>query len=218
MYKIGTNDKGRAIYATSPIPKGKVVMRCPLIKFTPKETALLSKTLLAHYIFNWGNGCCLPTGYALLMNHSSDANIGWDEGGETEFLFVAKRNIAVGEELSIDYGYAPSSYTDSGVENMLKSQIKKSDGTTASVQHKWRAAAATRITASSNMSKIDIQTAIREHMLDKDGTTTAQKMFDLLGGDRKVSVSAFASAWKDLLAQDYLIQVRKGEYRWESVA
>jgi uncharacterized protein len=92
---------GRGVFATRRFEAGEVVERCPTIELPDAGVT----GLLRDYVFssvNDGN-VVLVLGYGMLYNHSSDANLEYEQDDATTVEFHASRAIEPGEELTIDY-------------------------------------------------------------------------------------------------------------------
>jgi SET domain-containing protein len=99
--------KGRCVFANRPFARGERALVCPVLPLTPEEADHANKTPLEHYLYCWGEegGLAVVLGYGSLINHSHDPNLEFDQDhAELSMNFVARRDIAAGEELTIDYG------------------------------------------------------------------------------------------------------------------
>lgn len=100
--------KGRGVRAASPLPAGTCIERSPVIVMNPTARALLDKTLLHDYIFEWPalepGACCVALGYLSLYNHSLPSNCEYVMDYESRTMSIhTMRDIRAGEELSINY-------------------------------------------------------------------------------------------------------------------
>ncbi|MDD5751891.1 MAG: SET domain-containing protein-lysine N-methyltransferase [Candidatus Peribacteraceae bacterium] len=95
------------MFSDKPIRKGEIVEVCPAIIISHEEAERCRETLLYEYLFDWGEHGgpeCLPCGFGLLYNHSSDPNIEWDtRSGDETIIFTALKDIPADEELCHDY-------------------------------------------------------------------------------------------------------------------
>ncbi len=100
--------KGRGAYAARAHVEGELVEACPVVLFSgtfgsvPEEVRKL--------LFNWGVLAnvpathCLALGYGSMYNHENPANMRYRADVKSNTLqFIAIRNIALGEELTVNY-------------------------------------------------------------------------------------------------------------------
>jgi SET domain-containing protein len=98
---------GRGVFAGRPFRRGEIIEVCPVIPLTRAEATTCAVTILDDYFFEWGprrNAYALALGCGALFNHSDDPNAAFR--GRTkrlEMVFRAKRHIAKGEQITIDY-------------------------------------------------------------------------------------------------------------------
>jgi uncharacterized protein len=103
--------KGRGVIATAAIAEGELIERSPVL---PIGTAESESPGLNDYSFAWGEDveggypegqeCAVGLGYLSLYNHSPTSNVGLTRHyDENEMSVHALRDIAEGEELTIDY-------------------------------------------------------------------------------------------------------------------
>jgi SET domain-containing protein len=113
---IDTSPKrGRGIFATKNINKGTIIEISPVIVLSEKERKTIEKTLLFHYVFEWGNDkkkAAVALGYVSLYNHSYDANCEYEmEFGKRLMTIKTVRDIKKGDELFINYNAKPDDNT-----------------------------------------------------------------------------------------------------------
>jgi SET domain-containing protein len=103
--------KGRGVFARRAIRKGEVIEKVPMLVLTTEEFEDgLAGTSLAHYCFAWGEGkAALALGYGSLYNHSYRPNARYDDVGPQTKEFRALRDIAPGEEITVNYHGEPRS-------------------------------------------------------------------------------------------------------------
>ncbi|HVZ25805.1 MAG TPA: SET domain-containing protein-lysine N-methyltransferase, partial [Sediminibacterium sp.] len=68
-----SESRGRGVFATAAIAAGTRIEISPVLVLSPEERVTVEKTLLYHYIFEWGEsgkGACIGLGYISLYNHS----------------------------------------------------------------------------------------------------------------------------------------------------
>jgi len=101
--------KGRGVFARKPIREGDVIERVPVIVI-PVEDIKNSEGWvgLAGYCFYWAEGkVALALGYGSLYNHSYKPNARYDDVGRMTKVFSAVRDIAAGEEITVNYNGDP---------------------------------------------------------------------------------------------------------------
>lgn len=108
LYIADTDDKGRGVFTSSPIPADTVVELSPVIVMSADARKLLDQTLLHDYIFEWeANGedmCCMAMGYVPVYNHSYTSNCEYFMDYEDNTIMIKTvRNISPDEELTINY-------------------------------------------------------------------------------------------------------------------
>ncbi|MEO8711516.1 MAG: SET domain-containing protein [Parafilimonas sp.] len=108
-------NRGRGVFTTRNIKKGTVIETSPVLVLTEKERKILEKTILYHYVFEWGNDkkkAALALGYISLYNHSYNSNCEYEmEFGKKIMTIRAVKNIKKGEELFINYNATPDDKT-----------------------------------------------------------------------------------------------------------
>ena len=99
--------KGRGVFARRAIRKGEVIERVPVLVLPYTENEWESG--LAPYYFAWGEGTvALALGYGSLYNHSYKPNARYDDVGQLTKVFTALRDIAAGEEVTVNYNGDPT--------------------------------------------------------------------------------------------------------------
>ncbi len=96
--------KGRGVYANESIKKGEIIEICQLLIVDEAEIG----DHLSRYVFHYrGKKLAIVLGNGSLYNHSKNPNVTcyFDYKNET-LTFEAMRNIDLGEELLINYGYS----------------------------------------------------------------------------------------------------------------
>lgn len=98
---------GRGVYTTQAIKAGTLIEIAPVIVMNAEERAMLDKTLLHDYIFEWGekaDKCCMALGLVPIYNHSYEANCEYEMYFKKELITVkAMRDIEAGEQLFVNY-------------------------------------------------------------------------------------------------------------------
>ena len=108
--------RGRGVLADAPIGKGELVERSPVLVIPPQDRAAADATVVFTYVFMWEHGTveedlyrhegrsAIALGYTSLLNHSYAPNCEFIRHiDDLAIDLVALRDIAAGEELTIDY-------------------------------------------------------------------------------------------------------------------
>ena len=104
---------GRGCFATRALRPGEQVARADLLIFPPEEMAALHRTTLKHYVFYVKDGpdpvgpyyTAAAMSPISFCNHSPDANCDFRvDDSAAEITLTARRAIAEGEEITINYG------------------------------------------------------------------------------------------------------------------
>ncbi len=99
--------KGKGVFAQKKIDTHTLIEVSPVIVMSDAERALLDKTLLHDYIFEWGEDksrCCIALGLVSIYNHSYTSNCEYFMDFEAEMIQIKTvRDINAGEELTINY-------------------------------------------------------------------------------------------------------------------
>jgi len=114
MIQVGESlDKGRGVFATRKISGGETIEEAPVVVVPREQVAHLDATALGDYYFVWGDeekDAALLLGLCSLCNHSYEPNARFElrPAGLT-IEFIALRDIAAGEEITINYNGDPAS-------------------------------------------------------------------------------------------------------------
>ncbi|HEY1031105.1 MAG TPA: SET domain-containing protein-lysine N-methyltransferase [Flavipsychrobacter sp.] len=109
LYIKETRQKGRGVFAAEDIPADVLVELSPAIVMTLEEKALLDKTALYNYIFEWqpegeAPQCCMAQGYISVYNHSYASNCEYFMNYIDKTIEIRTvRAVAAGDELTINY-------------------------------------------------------------------------------------------------------------------
>lgn len=108
--------KGRGVVAAQDIPKGELIERSPVLVIPHAERAVVDPSIIFTYIFMWEKNrveedlykhegrAGIVLGYTSLLNHSYSPNADYIHHIDEQMLDVfALRDIATGEEITIDY-------------------------------------------------------------------------------------------------------------------
>ena len=97
---------GRGVYAAEAIAAGETVEICPVIVVAADEIAALEETSLRDHWYGWGDDgdAAVAMGHGSFYNHADDATCTYEVHDVLEALvIVATRDVAAGDELTIDY-------------------------------------------------------------------------------------------------------------------
>jgi uncharacterized protein len=108
--------KGRGVFARRPIEAGEVVETCPVLVLPAGAIEDISAGI-GGYVFEWGRGkLALALCYGSLYNHSYRPKACYvDLAGRTK-VFTAIRDIATGEEITVNYNGEPEDQAPVGFE------------------------------------------------------------------------------------------------------
>ncbi len=99
--------KGRGVRAARPFARGEVIDSAPVVVLSAREWELVGQTALADYVFGWDDdkgSVALALSQASMFNHSYAPNVASDKDVRgRRIVFSAVRDIASGEELTINY-------------------------------------------------------------------------------------------------------------------
>ena len=100
--------RGRGVFALRAFLAGDLVETSPVILLHADYQALPAE--IKSYVFNWGKLCglgsahALALGYGSLFNHDNPASLRYEaDPANLSLRFLATRDIAAGEELTINY-------------------------------------------------------------------------------------------------------------------
>jgi len=102
--------KGRGVFATRAFAKDEVIESAPVIVIPVEQQDVVHTTLLNDYVYGWDDTIAVALGYGSLYNHAWEPNLEYRKRLRDALIdYVALRDIAVGEELTINYS---SSYPE----------------------------------------------------------------------------------------------------------
>lgn len=112
MFFVGSsNGKGRGVFAQKRFAKGDIIERCPVIVIPKDEEGLVEGTTLFNYTYGWGEGLedsAIALGFGSLYNHAYRPNAMYKRlHDDMMIMYVALRDIAVGEEITVNYNGQP---------------------------------------------------------------------------------------------------------------
>lgn len=107
-----TKKKGRGVFARRRIPLGTEFERVPVVLVTWDQ---IEESELQYYVYTWHrNKVAMALGYGSLYNHSYAPNARYVDVGRLTKAFVALRDIAPGEEITVNYNADPHDRSDVG--------------------------------------------------------------------------------------------------------
>jgi uncharacterized protein len=112
VYVAEASGKGRGVFAVCAIKKGEIIEQCPCLTFGEgKEAEHIDQTPLECYYFRWKDSVnAILFGFGSLYNHSYSPNAVYVQNyPDTTMDFVAHRDIAPREEITINYNGIPES-------------------------------------------------------------------------------------------------------------
>jgi SET domain-containing protein len=108
--------KGRGVVALQEIKRGELIERSPVLLIPHKDRSAVDPTIVFTYVFMWEHGtveedlykhegrAAIALGYTSLLNHSYTPNAHFHRHIDDMLIdIVALRDIAAGEEVTIDY-------------------------------------------------------------------------------------------------------------------
>jgi hypothetical protein len=126
IYFASSDLHGRGVFAARDISEGDLIEICPVLLFNKQELPHIRSTVLDNYYFDWGESgehyaVCL--GLGSLYNHATfpNAEYGMDFDGLT-IEFVAIRDIAAGEEITVNYNGEPGNAEPLWFEGMRSAE------------------------------------------------------------------------------------------------
>ena len=113
---LSMGQRGRGVVAEADIPAGTLIERSPVLVIPPGDRAAVDQGIVFTYVFMWEHDtteedlyrhegrAAIALGYTSLLNHSYTPNCDFVRHiDELVIDLVAHRDIAAGEELTIDY-------------------------------------------------------------------------------------------------------------------
>ena len=99
--------KGRGVRAGRTFSRGEVIERAPVVVLSGREWQLVEQTALGRFAFGWDDAkgsVAIALSRGSLFNHSYTPNVASDKDVRGRcIVFSAARDIAPGEELTINY-------------------------------------------------------------------------------------------------------------------
>ena len=100
--------KGRGVFAVRPINSGDTIEVCPVVVIHSRWDEMPDE--IKRVVFDWGyltkgeRASCIALGWGSMYNHANPANVRYAASGDSQHMvFTAARDIALGEELTVNY-------------------------------------------------------------------------------------------------------------------
>ena len=105
--------KGRGVFAKSPIARGGIIERVPVLLIPIKDFVNgIDNPTLKKYLYIWNKkAVAVSLGYGSLYNHSYQPNAEYIPWLPAMMTYRALRPIAPGEEITINYNFDPHDQT-----------------------------------------------------------------------------------------------------------
>ena len=106
VYTGRSRRHGRGVFAARRFRKGELVERCPILRVSAHDRALLERTGLRGYVYQRRRGAgAIALGLGSLYNRSAAPNAECELDLDDESLVIrTRRVIEAGEEITISYG------------------------------------------------------------------------------------------------------------------
>ena len=119
---------GRGVFTSEPLHEGDLIEICPVIVLPPEQLQIIHNSKLHDYYFLWGphqDRPAIALGYGSIYNHSSAANANYRFDCENETIdFFAVKDIAAGEEITVNYNGDPDDPKPVWFEQNLVRKLK----------------------------------------------------------------------------------------------
>lgn len=110
LYVASSSVHDRGVFAARDFAAGSVVEVCPVIIVPAAQRPALDTTLILDHYYVWGDDAAVALGFGSLYNHSYQPNTHYLRDFPRRLIVVAAlRDIAGGEEITINYNGDPAS-------------------------------------------------------------------------------------------------------------
>jgi SET domain-containing protein len=110
-----TRNRGRGVFARIRFEQGEIVEAVPVIVIPREQIPHVVATVIDLYAFKFGEEeehLAIALGYGSLYNHSFSPNARFvTSWSDQQIRFVALRDIAAGEEITVNYNGDPEDQT-----------------------------------------------------------------------------------------------------------
>lgn len=109
LYVAEVSGKGRGVFTDEAICAGACFEQAPVLVIPLAQWDYIEQTLLSDYCYSWKREMALALGMGSLYNHSYSPNARYYKNFERAVMeYVAIRDIAPGEEITINYNCDPN--------------------------------------------------------------------------------------------------------------
>ncbi|MFX1374317.1 MAG: SET domain-containing protein-lysine N-methyltransferase [Promethearchaeota archaeon] len=111
--------KGRGVFAEKNFAKGELIDVAHIILISKNDWNFIENTIISNYSFEWDDpkyrgtyDCAISFSISQFINHSYKPNAKYRYNHKDQTIeYIAIRNIAKGEELTVNYNGRPSDKT-----------------------------------------------------------------------------------------------------------
>jgi len=109
IYAKRIRGKGLGVFARVDIDRDQVIERAPVVVVPTAEVRLApGGGVIGDYAFTWGDGqLAIALGFGSLYNHAVHPNAIYEDRAPRTKVFIARRRIHAGEEITINYHSEP---------------------------------------------------------------------------------------------------------------
>lgn len=100
---------GRGVFATRPISAGELVHVAPVLVLSDEDFDQVAGTPFEGHLYEWAEGgAAFALGFGSVFNHATPSNLRYERTDDAHpsapaHAYIARRDVAEGEELTIDY-------------------------------------------------------------------------------------------------------------------
>ncbi|MFW9876402.1 MAG: SET domain-containing protein-lysine N-methyltransferase [Candidatus Thorarchaeota archaeon] len=113
--KFISRKKGKGLFATDNIPKGKVIDTAHIILISKKDWNLIENTVISNYSFEWDDPkligeyeSAISLSVSQFINHSYNPNVKYMYDYKNKCIkYITLRDISKGEEITVNYNGEP---------------------------------------------------------------------------------------------------------------
>src|SRR5262249_34028016 len=110
VYVASSSVHDRGVFAARDFAAGSAVEVCPIIVVPAAQRPALDTTLILDHYYVWADDAAVPLGFGSLYNHSHKPTARYVRDFPRRLIIIAAlRDIAGGEEITINYNGDPAS-------------------------------------------------------------------------------------------------------------